>query len=155
MRTLALFFVLLPLMFLELRCAKNNCTPNAPSSEAPMMQAFATANGITATVHPSGLYYEIIDPGSGATATTNSYIYITYVGKFLDGNTFDQQSNSASTGWKLGNLIEGWKVGIPLIQKGGRIKLIVPSSMAYGCAGYRVIPGNSPLYFDISLVDVQ
>lgn len=141
---------------LNLQCLKNStCTPQPASSEASTMQAFAVANGITATAHSSGLYYEIINAGSGTTASVNSTIYITYVGKFIDGSVFDQQNSSVNTGWKLGDLIEGWKVGIPLIQEGGRIKLIVPSSMAYGCTGYGAIPGNSVLFFDITLVDVQ
>ena len=58
------------------------------------------------------------------------------------------------TGWTLGSLIPGWQIGLPLIQKGGEIKLIVPSSLAYGC-GSGPLPPNSVLYFDIHLVDVQ
>jgi FKBP-type peptidyl-prolyl cis-trans isomerase FkpA len=110
---------------------------------------------MNAIAHSSGLYYEIVTPGSGATASANSTIYITYVGKFLDGSTFDQQSNPGATGWPLSQLIEGWRTGIPLIQEGGRIKLIVPSAMAYGCTGYAAIPGNTVLFFDITLTDVQ
>lgn len=137
-------------------CAKSkSCSPKSVSSEASQMQAFATANGIMSTVHSSGLYYEIITPGTGAAATINSTIFITYTGQLLDGTIFDQQNNSAVTGWPLNQLVEGWRIGIPLIKKGGRIKLIVPSAMAYGCSGYGTIPGNTILYFDISLVDVQ
>jgi len=51
-------------------------------------------------------------------------------------------------------LIAGWQIGLPLIHKGGEIKLIVPSSLAYGC-GNGPLPANSILYFDIHLVDVQ
>lgn len=137
-------------------CAKSKtCSPKSVSSEAAQMQAYATANGITATVHASGLYYEIVAPGSGATASANSNVFITYTGKLLDGTIFDQQSNSAATGWPLNQLIEGWRAGLPLIKEGGHIKLIVPSAMAYGCVGKGVIPGNAILFFDISLIDVQ
>jgi len=71
----------------------------------------------------------------------------------LDGTTFDQQTDASKTGWPLGSLIAGWQIGLPLIQKGGKIKLIVPSSLAYGCGGN--LPANSILYFDVHLVDVQ
>jgi hypothetical protein len=67
---------------------------------------------------------------------------------------FDQQADSSKTGWILGSLIPGWQIGLPLIHKGGEIKLIVPSSLAYGC-GNGPLPANSILYFDIHLVDVQ
>ncbi|HLG40499.1 MAG TPA: FKBP-type peptidyl-prolyl cis-trans isomerase [Chitinophagaceae bacterium] len=118
------------------------------------MQAFALANGISATTHSSGLMYEIVDTGTGITASADSRVYITYTGQLPDGTTFDQQTNSSLTGWRLNELIEGWKIGIPLIKEGGHIRLIIPSSMGYGCTGFGAIPGNSILFFDISLVDV-
>ena len=138
-------------------CLKSSdpCTPKTPSSETAQLNAYCAGNGITPTVDPSGLFYQIMSPGTGATPSATSKVFITYVGKLVDGTIFDQQSNSSQTGWPLNQLIDGWKVGLPLIKKGGEIKLVVPSSMAYGCAGYGSIPGNAILYFDITLVDVQ
>lgn len=118
------------------------------------MIAYASAEGINTTRHSSGLYYEIISPGNGAVPSANSKVFVTYTGKLLDGRTFDQQTDAAKTGWTLGSLIPGWQIGLPLIQKGGHIKLIVPSSLAYGCSS-GALPPNSVLYFDIQLVDVQ
>lgn len=151
--TLSLLFIL----FANLNCFKSSdgCKPKSPTSEAPAMNAYCAANGISPTTHSSGLFYQILDPGTGATASATSKIFITYVGKLTDGTTFDQQANSAQTGWPLNQLIEGWRVGIPLIKKGGHILLVVPSSMGYGCTGYGTIPANAILYFDITLVDVQ
>jgi FKBP-type peptidyl-prolyl cis-trans isomerase FkpA len=51
-------------------------------------------------------------------------------------------------------MIQGFQTGLKLIQKGGRIKLIVPSALAYGCKGYGSVPGNSILYFEVELIDV-
>ena len=156
MRKYILSPVLLLLLVLGLNCSKNNgCSPRSVGSEAATIQAYAAANGISAIAHSSGLYYEILTQGTGTTASTNSNIYIRYTGKMLDGTTFDSQTNAAATGWPLNQLIEGWRIGIPLIQEGGHIRLIVPSSMAYGCTGYGGIPGNAILFFDIELVDVQ
>ena len=149
---------LLFLVFSGLSCLKDGtaaCTPKTPASEAAQMEAYCAGNGITRTIHPTGLFYQIMNPGSGPTASANSTIQITYVGKLVDGTVFDSQSNASLTGWPLNQLIEGWRVGIPLIQKGGQIKLVVPSSMAYGCSGYGTIPGNAILFFDITLVNVQ
>jgi FKBP-type peptidyl-prolyl cis-trans isomerase len=154
---------LLFVLFSGVSCLKNStaCAPKSPASELAQIQAYCATNGITPTIHPSGLVYQIIDPGSGATATMNSKIVITYTGKLVNGSVFDQRTtpnNTAATGtespWAMNRLIEGWQVGIPLIQKGGRILLVVPSSMGYSCSGYGMIPGNSILFFDITLVDV-
>jgi FKBP-type peptidyl-prolyl cis-trans isomerase FkpA len=45
-------------------------------------------------------------------------------------------------------------LGLPLIKKGGVIRLIIPSSLAYGCNAAGSIPGDSVLYFEVELVDV-
>jgi FKBP-type peptidyl-prolyl cis-trans isomerase FkpA len=137
-------------------CIKNHpCTPKPASSESPEIIAYALANGINATAHSSGLYYEVISPGSGTAVSSSSKIVITYTGALLNGTVFaNQTSPNTAEPWDLGELIEGWKVGIPLIQKGGHIRLLVPSALAYGCRPYGAIPGNSVLVFDITLVDV-
>jgi FKBP-type peptidyl-prolyl cis-trans isomerase FkpA len=137
-------------------CSKDkSCSPNPPSSEAPQITAYAVANGINATAHASGLYYEIISQGSGESPSANSNVYITYTGKLLNGTVFDQQNTVNVKGWPLSGLIEGWRIGLPLIQKGGRIKLIIPSALGYGCEAHETLPGNSVLFFDITLVDIQ
>ena len=122
------------------------------------MQAYATSHNMVVTQHSSGMYYEILDPGTGASVAPTSKIAITYTGKFMNDEVFDQQTTPNNTAgnqpWPLSGLIEGWKVGIPLIKAGGRIRLIVPSSMAYGCEDYYSIPGNSVLFFDVTLVEV-
>lgn len=156
MKKLSFFLFVLVSVFSFSGCKKDNgCKPKSPASEAAQIQAFALANGITAQVDPSGIYYEIKEMGSGPKASVNSKISITYTGTFLNGDVFDQATTPNAEPWLLSSLIKGWIIGIPLINEGGHIKLIVPSSLAYGCAQYYTIPGNSVLYFDIRLVDVQ
>jgi FKBP-type peptidyl-prolyl cis-trans isomerase FkpA len=134
--------------------SSQSCTPASVSSEEPAIIAYASANGINTTRHSSGLYYEIISPGNGASPSSTSKVFVTYTGQLLDGRVFDQQADATKTGWVLGSLIAGWQIGLPLIQKGGEIKLIIPSSLGYGCDN-GALPPNSILYFDIHLVDVQ
>ena len=152
-------FLLLGLLLSNISCLKNTnnytCAPVSPQSEQAQILAYASANGINATAHSSGLYYEIINAGIGPSPTGSSRIYVTYTGKLTDGTVFDSQTNASQTGWQLNTLIAGWQIGLPLIQKGGTIKLIIPSSLAYACKTAGIIPANSILYFEIELVDVQ
>jgi FKBP-type peptidyl-prolyl cis-trans isomerase FkpA len=153
-----LFFTVIISVFgcIKSGTSPGGCTDKLISSEVAAIQAYATANGISATAHSSGIYYEVITPGSGVTASPASKIFVKYTGKLISNNSiFDEQNNSAVTGFILGGLIPAWQIGIPLIQKGGIIKLIVPSSLAYGCRGYGTIPGDAVLYFQIELVDIQ
>jgi FKBP-type peptidyl-prolyl cis-trans isomerase FkpA len=138
------------------------CPPDtnivAPLSEQQVIVDYLTANGITATKHSSGMYYQIQLPGSGGSPNNCSSIAINYIGQLSNGNKFDEGKNVAFT---LGSLIEGWKKGLPLIQKGGKIKLYIPPSLGYKSAdikdayGNVVIPANSMLIFEITLLDVQ
>jgi FKBP-type peptidyl-prolyl cis-trans isomerase FkpA len=56
----------------------------------------------------------------------------------------------------LNQAINGWQIGVPLLKEGGTMKLIVPSSLAWGCtgAGSGTIPRDAVVYFDVTLVDV-
>ncbi len=150
------FLLIAALLFISFAgCLKQNqgCTTVKPQDEEKQILAYANANSITATKHTSGLYYEIMDSGTGGWPTVNSKVTVGYTGKLLNDNTFDQNSSYTQL---LNQLIEGWQIGIPLIKKGGRIKLIIPSSLAYGCNGSgTAIPRNSVLYFDIWLNDVK
>ena len=152
-----ILFLVFPLtLALNTGCKKDkSCKPNPVSKEVSQIQSYAASNGITATAHSSGLYYEIINMGTGPKANSASKISITYTGKYMNGQIFDEQVTANVKPWALSGLIQGWIIGIPLINEGGHIKLIVPSSLAYGCEQYYDIPGNSVLFFDISLVDVQ
>ena len=136
-------------------CAKEKgCVPTDPSSEKSAMVAFCTANNITYTEHPSGILYQITDAGAGVNPSVSSKVFMAYTGKYLNGTTFETQINPSATGWPLGSLIDGWKIGVPLIKKGGKIKLIIPSSLAYSCTGSGSIAPNTPLFFDIWLTEV-
>lgn len=156
MKNLLYVFALGGLMFLNGGCSKNDaCRDKTVQSEQAAILAYASANGITGQLHSTGIYYQVTNPGSGVTPTPYNKVFVTYTGKRMDGTVFDSQSNATLTGWTLGGLIQGWQIGLQLIQKGGSIKLIIPSSLAYGCQGVTGIAGNSILYFDVTLVDVQ
>jgi len=151
-----LLIALLPVLMLG--CVKSastgTCTNATPASEEAQIIAFCNTNGIVYQKDSSGIYYQIIDPGTAPAPNQNSTISVTYVAKYLDGTILDQTTTPIVS--PLSSLIEGWRIGIPLIAKGGHIKMVVPSSLCYGCAGIPgSIPGNAILYCDITLVDVQ
>lgn len=153
MRILTLAFVISFLLTGFSGCIKDtSCTSRSVQSEQTVIVDYASSHGINATAHSSGLYYEVTNPGTGASPTISSSVSVTYTGKLLDGTIFDQTTTASQ--FPLSGLIAGWQIGIPLIKKGGSIKLITPSSLAYGCEGRGPIPGNAVLYFEITLVDV-
>lgn len=135
-------------------CPYTDSPRTATSAEVTALQNFLTNAGLTATAHPSGLFYNITDPGTGPVATVCSRVTVRYSGRLTSGTVFD--SNATGITFTLGQLIVGWQKGIPLIRPGGKITLYVPPSLGYGAAGAPpTIPGNAYLIFDIDLVAVQ
>ncbi|MEM7367232.1 MAG: FKBP-type peptidyl-prolyl cis-trans isomerase [Bacteroidota bacterium] len=105
---------------------------------------------------PSGLHYVVENPGQGEKPSLRSLVEVHYHGTTLDGQVFDSTKKRGTIRFPLAKLIKGWQEGIPLIGKGGKIKLIVPSGMAYG--DRQVSPDigpNSVLIFDIELIDFE
>ena len=94
---------------------------------------------------------------ASATPTISSTVTANYVGKFITNNsTFDQTTPATGpAAFPLNGVIAGWQIALPLIQKGGTIKFIIPSSLAYGCTGFRTIGPDEILFFEVTLVDVM
>ncbi|WP_293312427.1 FKBP-type peptidyl-prolyl cis-trans isomerase [Pedobacter sp. UBA5917] len=117
--------------------------------------AFVKNNAITGIKDPNGIFYQVIEPGSGnVTYFTSTKITADYEGRLLNGTIFDSTKGTPAS-FLLGNVIVGWQFGIQKIQKGGKIRLIIPSYYAYGRQSSSSVPANSVLDFTITLTDVQ
>ncbi len=139
-------------------CSKNNdsqaCQNVLPITEEPQIISFCNTHSISYSKDTSGIFYQIIDIGSGMTPDLNAKISVTYKATYLNDITLDEQTTPVVD--FLRNFIEGWRIAIPLIRKGGHIKMVIPSSLCYGCLGYsNVVPPNAILFFELTLVDVQ
>ncbi|XBC40706.1 MAG: FKBP-type peptidyl-prolyl cis-trans isomerase [Buchnera aphidicola (Nurudea yanoniella)] len=104
----------------------------------------------------TGLVFFIINEGEGLYPSKNDIVTVNYIGSFVNGTEFD---NSYTRGkpltFPLNSVILGWQEGLQHIKKGGKIKLVIPPSLAYGEKGVLGIPGNSTLVFEIELIDVK
>jgi FKBP-type peptidyl-prolyl cis-trans isomerase len=145
-------------VFALMSCKKNNaaCMPVSADAEADKLAAFCNKYSIKYTVDANGIYYEIVEPGSGVSPSLNSIVTVAYTASTLDGNVVEDHTNNTLTS-KLSEFIECWRIALPYIQRGGHIKMVAPSSLAYGCTGLTSenIPPDSPLYYDIVLLNVE
>lgn len=109
---------------------------------------------------PTELVIEDITVGDGAEATVGSTIDAHYVGVALStGEEFDASWNrGAPLAFQLGvgQVIRGWDEGIVGMKVGGRRRLLIPPTLAYGDrgAGNVIKPGES-LIFVVDLVNVR
>ena len=146
-------------LLLLTRCGKkdNNgmCTNVAPETEAATMAQFCSDHMISASKDENGIFYQITNPGTTPSPDLNDTVFVLYKGSFLNGEVLDE-SLSAPYASELNDFIDGWKLGLQKIAKGGQIKMVIPSSLAYGCRGIPgAIPSNTILYFDVTLVDIK
>lgn len=124
------------------------------AADTAAIASYLAANKINAVRDPSGLRYVITRMGPGARPTINSTVKIKYKGWFFpDGTVFD---SSEGLEYPVNAFIEGWKIGLPLMPKGSKATLYIPSGLAYGPNGYQPdIPPNANLVFEIELLDFK
>lgn len=119
-------------------------------------EAFFTENAKKTTVKTTeeGLQYEVLVEGTGEKPTRENEVTVHYTGTLLDGKKFDSSlDRNEPLKMKLDRVIEGWKIGVPLMSKGAKYRFYVPSKLGYGSQNMGVIPPNSILIFDIELLD--
>ena len=107
----------------------------------------------------SGLYYNIIEEGSGSKPNKGDVVAVHYTGMLLDGTVFDsshQRNQPIEFPVGTGQVIKGWDEGILLFNEGTKARLVIPSELAYGSHGAGgVIPPNATLIFDVELVKIK
>ena len=123
------------------------------------LQEYIQKNSLQPQKTASGIYYVITQPGSGAKPKPGQTVSVHYRGTLLDGKEFDssaKQGKPIDFPIGMGRVIPGWDEGIALLGKGTKAILLIPSGLAYGMNGAGAdIPADSPLRFDVELVDVK
>ena len=80
-------------------------------------------------------------------------VTVNYTGALMvNGQIFDSGEFTTGLGPQAG-VIEGWKQGLLGMKEGGKRRLLIPASLAYGAEGEgEAIPPDSDLVFDVELV---
>lgn len=104
----------------------------------------------------SGLQYQVIKEGEGATPTKDDVVKVHYHGTLIDGTVFDSSVKRGEPAtFPVGRVIKGWTEALQLMKEGGKYKIYVPSHLAYGERGARPPIGpNMTLIFEIELLEV-
>ena len=107
---------------------------------------------------PSGLYYVDIEDGSGLGARDAHVLNVYYTGWFTTGEQFDENTDGEGFSFQLGRhqVIRGWEEGIRGMRIGGKRRLVIPPSLAYGQRGRPgSIPPSATLVFDLELLNIR
>lgn len=131
-----------------------NNTPDSVSVES--QEAFLNEQlkrpGVTKT--ESGLLFEVIKEGYGASPVSGNKVIVKYTGRLADGTVFDQTGDKSVT-FPIDNLVPGFTEGLKMMKAGGKYRLFIPARLGYGSQNVQgVIPGNSALDFTVELINV-
>lgn len=112
--------------------------------------AALAAAGIAWAALPASVEVQTVVAGKGASPTMADVALINYKGTLPDGKVFDQ---AQFTPMPLEGVVPGFSKALLQMQKGGKYKVVIPSSLAYGDKGSGPIPPNTDLTFEIELLD--
>lgn len=118
--------------------------------EAPASERVTTA---------SGLQYEDLVVGTGASPKVGERAVVHYTGWLTDGKKFDS-SRDRNQPFRFavgrGAVIKGWDEGVATMKVGGKRKLWIPPELGYGARGAgKLIPPNSELVFEVELLEIE
>lgn len=142
--------------------AKDPHGNNPHGGDKPNAQPLDSARagmGIAVDAGPEQpLVKTVLTPGKGPEAKDGDNVKVHYVGTLPDGKEFDSsRKRNEPFQFKLGagNVIKGWDQGVAGMKVGEKRKLTIPPSLGYGARGVPgTIPPNSPLIFEVELVEV-
>jgi hypothetical protein len=119
---------------------------SSPTAEDPGLQPLGA----------TGIKYRDLKTGDGPEVKPGQRVWSYYTGWLTDGTIFDSsRRRGEAIDFSLNQVIQGWSKGIPGMKVGGIRKLYIPSELAYGPVGNSGIPPNSPLIFEVEIVDAR
>ena len=103
-----------------------------------------------------GVYYRVIKQGNQKSPTPNRNSVVTahYVGKTINGKTFDSSRGGVAPAFRLRELIPGWIIALQKMHIGDKWELYIPAEQGYGMRSIPGIPGGSTLIFEIELIGI-
>jgi FKBP-type peptidyl-prolyl cis-trans isomerase len=107
----------------------------------------------------SGLQYEMLNAGKGASPTAEDVVKVHYHGTLIDGTVFDSSvERNEPVSFPLNGVIPGWIEGLQMMKVGEKARFVIPADLAYGPAGTgpnSPIGPNETLIFEVELFEIN
>lgn len=108
-------------------------------------------------VTDSGLQYEVLEEGEGASPLATDEVTVHYEGRLVDGTVFDSSIEQGQpVTFPLNRVIPGWSEGVQLMKVGAKYRFFIPGELGYGMTPP---PGeigpNATLIFDVELLAIN
>jgi hypothetical protein len=101
----------------------------------------------------SGLQYQILKKGEGATPTDADVALVNYKGALRDGKVFDQAQRAP---FPVTGVVPGFSEALKLMPRGSTYRIWIPPMLGYGAQGAgEAVPPNSLLVFEVDMIDFK
>jgi len=127
-------------------------TDAAAEAQAPAVEA---EPAVVTTA--SGLMYQVLESGTGASPGATDSVTVHYRGTLEDGTEFDSSHKRGQPAvFPVNRVIRGWTEALQLMKEGDKWRLTIPPDLAYGARGAGAkIPPNATLIFEVELIKVN
>lgn len=144
------------------------------AKDEEIIKKYLADNGLEGERSSDGIYHVVREEGSGPKPQNGQRVSVNYVLRLTDGTLIDTSYEDVARAegqWDQrrmpyrpytflvgnDNVIDGWHLGIPLVNEGGKGTLLIPSGLGYAA---RVRPGdpippNAVLVFDVEVVEIK
>ncbi len=132
------------------------CDTTEPQQDPVPLPELRVVADSAYTVTSSGLKYFDFVEGSGAAADSGNAVSVHYSGWFTNGHLFDSfllRGQPFRFILGRGMVIRGWDEGVKGMKVGGQRQLFIPPDLAYGQQGTSGIPPNTPLIFEVEVIE--
>jgi FKBP-type peptidyl-prolyl cis-trans isomerase len=104
-----------------------------------------------------GVLLEVLKEGSGDKVTMRDIAEVKYQGWDANGTLFDSSfKRNRTSRFNLNDLIEGLRLAVLEMKKGGKYKVYIPEKAGYGSKGFRNrVEAGMALLFEIEIVNVE
>ena len=118
------------------------------------LEEHGARDGVTTTA--SGLQYEVLREGEGASPGPSDRVTIQYRGTLIDGTEFDSSYERGEPAtFAVSNVIPGFSEGLQLMPTGSHYRFVIPGDIGYGSQGAPPDIGpNATLIFEVELLEI-
>ncbi len=131
--------------------------------EVGKLTEYFAQNHVEPVKTESGMYILVTKKGTGELVKQGQQVTMNYTGKTLDDKVFDSNTDPKFGHVEpftfiagAGQVIQGWDIGVQLLNVGSKATFYIPSRLAYGAEGAgKAIKPFSVLIFDVEVTDVD
>lgn len=139
------------------------------SAETIKLGRFIRHEGKQMRQRSSGLYYQVLDTGTGHCGTTGDTVSFNYTASYLSGTVFQTSLSGVAKSKGIYNplrpyqpeksilsekLLSGLDEALHLFPAGAKVRLIIPSALAYGAEGNGKVPPFTPVVCSMEILKI-